>query len=233
MRVILSLIVVACGVVMSVAPSASGLQGEADTWVEIELARESFNPANWRDRWVVEGAPELSVRDGRLMVATEQATLWWREPLPANVAIELRAGVDGPAENNAANLNLILHARELDDRAYRFGRSARYEDYHAIPNYIVTLTGGFQAGWSRLRRNPGFALLSEARSTRSEVGRAYRIRVLVAGGRLRYWLDGQLIHDAVDPKPLPGGHFALRTWRSRVWWSDIRIAEVRRRTKSP
>ena len=232
MRAILPLLVVACGAVLSVEPAAARLQRDADTWIETELARESFNSANWRERWVVEGAPELSVRDGRLVVVTEQATLWWREPLPANVAITLTAGVDGPAENNAANLNLILHARELDGRAYRFGRSARYEDYHAIPNYIVTLTGGFQEGWSRLRRNPGFTILSEERSTRSEVGRTYQIRVLLADGRVRYWLDGKLIHDAVDPKPLPGGHFALRTWRSRVWWSDIRLVEVSRKTKS-
>ena len=31
------------------------------------LAREPFNSdANWRERWGVEGAPELSVRDSQL-----------------------------------------------------------------------------------------------------------------------------------------------------------------------
>jgi hypothetical protein len=54
------------------------------------------------------------------------------------------------------------------------------------------------------------------------------IKLFVAEGRLRYWLDGRLVHDVVDPRPLTGGHFALRTWRSRVWWSDIRFASVRR-----
>jgi hypothetical protein len=64
------------------------------------------------------------------------------------------------------------------------------------------------------------------------VGRAYRIRLLIAGGRIRYWLDRQLVHDARDPEPLPGGHSPLRTWRSRVWWSDIRFAAVKRTPKA-
>jgi hypothetical protein len=205
-------------------PTAAPVQVEEEYWVEAELAREAFRDASWRDRWVVEGGGEIAAGDGRLTVNSPQATIWWRQPLPADVAITLTAGVDGPAENNAANLNLFFHAREVDGGAYRFGRSAVYEDYHRIPNYIVTLTGGFQEGWSRVRRNPGFEMLSEERSTRSEAGQTYRIRVVIVGGRLRYWLDGKLIHDVRDKQPLPGGHFALRTWRSHVWWSDVRFA---------
>ncbi|HYD85485.1 MAG TPA: DUF6250 domain-containing protein, partial [Opitutus sp.] len=199
-----------------------------------ELVRERFEDDRWRKRWKLEGNATLAVNDGRLSIVTSDApgvepaaTLWWAEALPADVLIEAIAGVDEPAENNAANLNLILHASEPDG-PYRFGRSGRYGEYQKIPNYIVTLTGGFQEGWSRVRRNPGFVQLSEERSTRSEIGRTYRIRVLLAGGRLRYWLDGRLVHDVRDSQPLDGGHFALRTWRSRVWWSDISIASVRR-----
>jgi uncharacterized protein DUF6250 len=212
----------ATGAVRTTGP----VQVEEEYWIEAELARETFRDASWRDRWVVEGGGEISASEGRLKVDSPQATIWWRQPLPADVAITLTAGVDGPAENNAANLNLFFHAREVDGGAYRFGRSAVYEDYHRIPNYIVTLTGGFQEGWSRVRRNPGFEMLSEERSTRSEVGRTYRIRVVLAGGRLRYWLDGKLIHDVRDKQPLPGGHFGLRTWRSRVYWSDVRFAAL-------
>lgn len=206
---------------------------DGETWEITELAHERFKDARWRDRWQLEGNATLEANGGRLSIVTSEqpglepaATLWWTEVLPADVLIEFTAGVDGPAENNAANLNLILHAREVDG-PYRFGRSGRYPEYQAIPNYIVTLTGGFQEGWSRVRRNPGFVQLSEERSTRSEVGRIYRIRLLMAGGRLRYWIDGRLVHDVRDSAPLAGGHFALRTWRSRTWWSDIFIARVR------
>lgn len=203
-----------------------------ETWRITELAHERFDDAHWRERWRLEGNATLEAGGGRLSIVTREeaglepaATLWWAEALPADVLIEATAGVAAPAEGNAANLNVILHARETDG-PYRFGRSGRYGEYQTIPNYIVTLTGGFQEGWSRVRRNPGFVQLSEERSTRSEVGRTYRIRLLFADGRLRYWLDDRLIHDVRDPRPLDGGHFALRTWRSRVWWSDLRIAAV-------
>lgn len=229
----------AVGVVFLCAWAATAPAGEketreigGETWRVTELAHERFDDAQWGKRWKLEGNATLKANDGRLSIVTSEepgqepaATLWWTEALPADVLIEATAGVDGVVDGNAANVNLICHASETDG-PYRFGRSGRYGEYQTIPNYIVTLTGGFQEGWSRVRRNPGFVQISEERSTRSEVGRTYRIRLLFAGGRLRYWLDGRLVHDVRDPEPLHGGHFALRTWRSRVWWSDVRIAAV-------
>ncbi|HUR56708.1 MAG TPA: hypothetical protein VM029_03305, partial [Opitutaceae bacterium] len=107
----------------------------------VELARETFADDSWRERWVVEGRAEFSLREGRLVAhAPDGATLWLRRPLPANVLIELEAGVDPQVENNAANLNIIVHARENDGSPYRFGRSGEYGEYHKIPNYIVTFT---------------------------------------------------------------------------------------------
>ena len=44
---------------------------------------------NWRDRWRLEGNADRSLREGRLHVISPEATLWWREPLPGDVAIEL------------------------------------------------------------------------------------------------------------------------------------------------
>jgi|GEM_PF-1004096 Domain of Unknown Function (DUF1080). len=224
----------AFGSVLLAAPSSVEVDGE--TWQAVELIHETFADETWRERWVVEGDPEAVAREGRIHVVTprepsasDAATLWWREPLPANVLIEFTAGSTFPAdETNAANLNLFVHARELDGGAYRFGRSGSYGEYHKIPNYIFTLTGGFQEGWARARRNPGFHLVSEDRTWRSEVGQSYRFRVLIAGGRLRCWIDGKQVHDFRDPDPLPDGHFALRTWRSRVWWSDVRVAALTR-----
>lgn len=221
------------GLGQAAEPAHPMIELDGETWLATELAHETFADATWRDRWVVEGDPACEARDGRLNVVTsnqpdsrKSATLWWRVPLPADILVELTAGADLPAEENAANLNLIFHAREPDGRAYQFGRSAAYAEYQKIPNYIITLTGGFQDGWSRVRRDPGFAMLSEEKSTRSVPGRTYRIRAMITEGRIRYWLDGRLVHDTRDPHPLPGGHFALRTWRSRVWWSDLRISAL-------
>lgn len=208
-----------------------GVESGGRSWLAREQVCEDFTAESWARRWAIEGSADFQASGGRLTVTTKPtaagddpgATLWWKEPLPANVLIEFTAGAMLPAENNAANLNLILHAKEVDGSSYRFGRSGKYGGYHALPNYILTLTGGFQEGWARVRRNPSFHLLAENREIRSEPGRVYRVRVAIVEGRVRCWLDGRLIHDVQDAAPLDGGHFALRTWKSRVWWSDLRV----------
>jgi carboxypeptidase C (cathepsin A) len=226
------------GIVVALLPFAILVAAESafdpGSFAQRELVREDFADATWRERWQIEGNADFSLHAGRLHAVTPltapgvepAATLWLRQALPADVLIEFTAGAAAVTEENACNLNVFLHATEPDGSPYRFGRSGNYGDYHKIPNYIMTLTGGFQAGWARLRRDPGFELLSEEQSTRSEPGKTYRFRILIQKGRIRQWIDDRLIHDAVDPHPLPGGQFGLRTWRSRVWWSDLRICAV-------
>jgi hypothetical protein len=97
--------------------------------------------------------------------------------------------------------------------------------YHEIPNYIVTLTGGFQPGWSRARRDPGFNLLHEA-DVRSDVGTEYAVALTFQDGRLRYYLDGKRIHDVVDSDPPPAGRFALRTWSTNAIWDDVEFGRL-------
>ena len=201
------------------------------------LAHETFDRHDWTARWIVEGNSEVKVADGALRVrgtdprATNVATIWYRPELPADVVVRFRAEAVPPADKNAANLNLFLHARELDGTPVRFGRSGAYKEYHAIPNYIVTLTGGCRPGWSRARRNPGFNLLNHV-ETRSEVGKEYRIAVTIHEGRLRYYVDGVKIHDVRDPEPLDGGRFGIRTWSTSGWWDDVEIGRVLRSNPS-
>ena len=122
-------------------------------------------------------------------------------------------------------MNLFLHARELDGTPVRFGRQGSYKLYHEIPNYIVTLTGGCQPGWSRVRRDPGFHLLHEA-DVRSDVGQEYALVLTFQQGRLRYYMNGQRLHDVTDPNPLSPGRFALRTWSTNGWWDDVEFGQL-------
>jgi hypothetical protein len=193
------------------------------------LARERFDGG--LENWLVEGDSEVTVRDGKLWIVRtdpEQgnvATVWFRPELPRDAIVRFRAKAVPPAEKNAANLNLFLHARELDGSPLRFGRSGKYNEYHQIPNYIVTFVGGCKDGWSRARRDPGFNLLHEAH-VRSEVGEEYEIAVTILEGRLRYYLNGLKLHDVQDPDPLPGGNFAIRTWSTDGWWDDVEFGRL-------
>lgn len=231
MALTLVVLMVAVGPCFTAAdkPKIESVKIGGDGYLVEWLHHEKWD-ARWALRWVVEGNADVKVRDGRLCVqglnpGKPNATIWYRTDLPKNLVVRFKAKVLPPVENNSANLNVFLHARELDGSPIKFGRSGAYADYHKIPNYIVTLTGGVQPGWSRVRRDPGFNMLHEA-GVRSEVGKEYGTVITVQDGRIRYYLNCRKWHDVVDPEPLPAGKFALRTWRSNVWWDDVEIGKL-------
>ena len=196
------------------------------------LEDETFDRADWASRWTVESqTPSVTVQDGKLIVRRNGAsrdsagtTVWYNSDLPPDVLILVDATTQ-PGDH-ACNLNFFLHASEADGSPLRYGRSGNYPDYHQIPNYIFTFTGGFQSGWSRLRKNPGFELLHEVDSVRTEPNRAYEIAIVLWKGELRFAVDGKLIHNIVDPEPLDGGRFGLRTWFSDVDYERVRIGRI-------
>lgn len=203
----------------------------AETAVEWQ-ASETFDDASWTNRWDVEGNSRTRTAGGTLLIEKKDpkqvnvSTVWFRPELPQDTAIRVRAHVLETASPNAANLNVIFHAREADGSPLRTGRSGDYKEYHRIPNYIVTFTGGFMPGWSRIRRNPGFRLLSDRSEMRSEPGRNYELLILCSGGRIRTFINGTPVHDATDPSPLPGGRLGLRTWNSTIAWDSVDIGRI-------
>lgn len=233
---ILALATIACAASPPKEPAASKpvhadtVAVGGDTYKVDWLHRERFDKA-WASRWTVEGDCEVKAEGGKLWVKgikvgkINAATIWYKPELPADLIVRFRARVLPPREENSANLNLILSGREASGDPIVFGRSGVYGDYHKFPNYIVTLTGGVQPGWSRVRRNPGFQMLHEA-NVRSEVGKEYQVAVTVQNGRIRYYLNGHRWHDVKDPSPLPGGKFAIRTWSTNAWWSDVQFGRL-------
>ena len=215
----------------SIDPAESVTIGD-DRYQVRWIAREFFDSA-WLTRWAYEGDSDIRVEDGQLVARKNNTehrnlvTLWYREELPPNVIVRFKAKPIPPEEENAANLNLFLHASEMDGGPVVFKRTGSYKEYHQIPNYIVTLTGGCKPGWSRLRKNPGFQLLHEVKDMRSEVGKEYEIAVTCQSGRVRYYINGRKIHDYQDPEPLPGGRFGLRSWSTNGRWWDVEFGELR------
>ena len=194
---------------------------------------ERFDGENWAERWFVETqGPQVFSKDGKLQVRQENddrnhagVTIWLREKLPQDVVIRVKASNAPVVENNACNLNFFIHATEADGSPLRFGRDAAYDNYHVLPNYIFTFTGGVTPGWVRARLNPGFQLLHENDKIRSEPGRSYEFLILVQNGRLRYFINGVKHHD-VQTKALPGGWFGLRTWFSSVDYEEVQIGRL-------
>ncbi|QYY35230.1 DUF6250 domain-containing protein [Ruficoccus sp. ZRK36] len=197
------------------------------------MVDEDFSKGEWSGRWTSESqGAQIETAEGGLKISTPPenpkklgTTVWLNEKLPADVLIHINVKTLTTGDFNACNLNLFLHAKEADGSDLVFGRSGAYPDYHQIPNYIFTFVGGDMKGWARVRRDPGFNKIAES-DARTARGKDYQITVLKVDGRLRYWVDGQLIHDVTDPEPLDGGQFGLRTWASDIVWEKVEIAAV-------
>ncbi len=189
------------------------------------LYREPFDE-NWKHQWMAEGdSLTVTTEDGKLLVDDYKgATIWHAEEYPQNLLVRFKVkGIE--REGNKTNFNLITHATETDGSPLvtgkESGRDGQYKQYHIFPNYIAT----FVYKWNRLRKDPGFNLLSE-RENSSTIGTVYDIVLAVHKGVLRYYINGEKLHEVTDASPLPGGKVGLRTWDTKAYWYDIEIGEI-------
>lgn len=184
------------------------------------IAEERF-AGDLRD-WVLEGNAHWSIVNGRLIVdATPDryATIWWRKDLPPDALIEYEAAVLPPgADGN--NVNTFFYATGSGgEDVLSLGLTGAYQQYHNIPNYIVTLTSTY----SRMRRCPGFVELSERQDVYSEVGRTYHVQILKVGGRIEAAFNGRVVHRHTDPSPHTRGRLALRAWHGANEYRFVRL----------
>lgn len=192
------------------------------TW----LRNESFR-GDWEARWIAEcDSCSLWVEDQKLYIDDYKgATIWNVTEYPANLIVRYK--VKGLArDDNKTNFNLMTHATEPDGTPLMVGhqseRNGVYKTYHKLPNYLTT----FVYKWSRLRRNPGFKLLSDVQSMASAIDTEYEVVFTANEERLRYYINGVKVHDEPNDNPLPGGKIGIRTWNTLAVWYDIAIGEL-------
>lgn len=182
-------------------------------------------------QWWTEGGERVWVEHGRLNVRADApgepgggvSTVWCRRPLPADFELELDAHVvDSSAGVN--NINLFFCYSDPAGRLLEETRDARrtadYNLYHKLNGYIATFGREAGAPRTRLRRNPGFNLLSERREGDSRAGVTYRLKVRKQGGEIVFSVDGRELGRAVDPQPWQGGLLGLRTFHTNLWWNN-------------
>ena len=198
--------------------------------------------------WWVEGGEKVWVQDGKLYVKADPpqkgpgyvATVWCRTPTPANVRVEFDACVVGSSVD-VNNINFFMCYSDssgkplFETRESR--RTADYKLYHSLNGHIFTFlkapeksgqvyADGTRKGRMRMRRCPGFQLMTECFDYRCDAGATYHVTITKRGGDITFGVDGRVFLRAHDPNPLPGGLIGLRTFRTELWWDNIKVTSL-------
>ena len=175
-----------------------------------------------QQEWKVESEdPTATVtwKDGVCdIVAPKGLTLWYTKKMEGNVIIEYEAAiVKGKTLARISDLNCFWQADQCG------GYGGRFVDNYALSLYYMGYGGNYNTT-TRFRRYNG-----DARGVTDEAYRPcilkeytdkqhlltanhwYRIRLEQVDGRVRYYIDGELLVDYVDPQPLTSGYFGFRT----------------------
>lgn len=237
--------IAALGIAVALSKEGTGPVGEADSKV---LFSEDFSKG--MDDWWVEGGVKTWVQDGRLHMNAEPGgerrdqragyvcTAWCKQEFSGDVKVELDAHVVR-SDLDVNNINLFLHYTDPSGRPLQQTRESRadalYKYYHELNGYIFTflkdtsseaVEGKLDRARVRIRHCPGFKLLKETYDYHCRQGVTYHIELVKRGGRLTILVDGKELLSAGDPEPHGGGLFGLRTYRTYLWWDNIRVTQL-------
>ena len=211
-----------------------------------------FESAESLDAWLLEADTTAAkptlwyVQDGAMHLKTEKgATVWLRKPLQGNVRIHFRSAIlqDGCPYDRLSDMNCFWMASDPQHPADLFARSAHrngeFPRYYELDMYYLGY-GGNRNTTTRFRRYHASAeavtdparrpaILTEYTDSAHLLlpNHWYENVIEVNNGRVRYFVDGELLVDYEDPEPLRGGHFGLRTTWAHAAWKDIRVEPIR------
>jgi len=201
------------------------------------------------DDWWVEGGERVWIEDGHLRVKADPpgardpgyvCTVWHRKVFAGDLLVAFDAHVLSSSVD-ANNVNFFLFYSDpsgkdlYDTRASR--ADAAYSHYHDLDGYIITFLndvegeGGRAADGTtkarfRMRRCPGFQRVDEAFDYHCRRGVTYHVTVTRRAGRLTCAVDGKVFLDWTDDVPLREGHIGLRTYRTDLWWDNLRVEQL-------
>jgi hypothetical protein len=208
---------------------------------------------NPKAEWIAEGWGGAEVRNGKLRVAPypfddqghlkssaaavrSHMVVWNRHIFPANFLLEFEMdpGVStsgltivlfsAMGKNGEDIFDLSLPPRRGEYTTYHSGAIANYSDSYWSRNTEI------ESKTNRLRKNPGFKLLSEAPSlTVSSNAAPYRLRILKSNAHLEVEINGSVVIKLDDAgKPLGAGRIGLRSMEgvTMVTYDDFKVWEV-------
>ena len=173
--------------------------------------------------WKTEGRGKMWVEEGRLFMDASQVemTAWCPYEMEGDILITYQALVLTPPEANNINLFFMVTGTDGED-VLSSELSGAYKEYHQLPNYIMTFTSGY----TRLRRNPGFNLVSENKDVKAFAETEYELAILLKGNQIRCFINDIPVHSYTDESRYRKGRVAFRSWHTRLWWDNLKVYRV-------
>lgn len=194
--------------------------------------------------WWVEGGEKVWVEDGRLRVKADPpkknapgyvCTVWNDTPISGNVQVDFDAHVVS-STINSNNINFFLFYTHPSGESIYDTRDERengaYSHYHDLNGYIFTFLNDTNpkrekdGARIRMRRCPGFNLLTETFESHCDEGITYHVTITRKDGHITFAVDGHVYLEFSDAEPWREGLFGLRTYHTDLWWDNIRITRL-------
>ncbi|MCK9478887.1 MAG: S-layer homology domain-containing protein [Firmicutes bacterium] len=193
----------------------------------LELVYEDNFETN-KNNFKLEGMGGYDVKDGVLhfsdpVLPGSGTTLWVDEEFSGNLYISYNCKAVNV--DDAKNLNLFFYATTLDGKdVLSEEHSGFYGEYHKTVNsYILTFTYGH----SRVRKDPGFIILSEDMNKTTSFETEYFIECIKIDNHLQIKIDGEVIHDIVDSEPYEYGKIGFRTYHSDTIFDNFKVYQIK------
>ena len=197
-----------CVAAANLALVHGALRREAPVTVPGPTYRDDFERPVLGESWFTTGM-HWRVSGGELWAPeAKNNPLWLRMRLPHDVAIEFDARSEGSTGNRQGDIKFEIFG---DGRSHASG-------------YVCVFGGWGNTVTAIARLDEHGSDRKERRDRPVEPGRRYHMRVERRGSVLRWSVDGELLLEYDDPRPLAGpGHdrFGFSGWASDLFFDNL------------
>jgi hypothetical protein len=192
--------------------------------------------------WWVEGGQSVYVENGRLLVNADPkagngpghvATVWLKKEFSGNIQIDFDAHVVS-SSSDVNNINFFLYFTHPGNETLYGTRNLRsngsYRSYFDLNGYIFTYLKDDpkkDVARFRLRRCPGFELMTEKFAYHNRQGETYHLTITKRGKKLTFAVDGKVYLRATDDKyNWSKGYIVFRTYQTDLWFDNVQVKRL-------
>ena len=210
-------------------------------------AQSGLNKQQFNKYWTVESESKdyrVTFRgDTCELLAPKGLTLWRKQVMTTDMVVEYDAQVvdEGQQGDRVSDLNIFWMAsdpRHKDIWSRQEWRQGIFVRCYTLQMYYLGYGGNYNST-TRFRRYDGDergvdsvayrpAILKEYTDGDHllKANHWYHVKIESTGGRTRFYMDGQLLVDYLDPTPLRRGWFGFRTTLSRTRITNFQTRTV-------